>query len=231
MTDRRFNEEEVAAIFQRATETQHTPQRQLPSGDGLTLAELQEIGRQADIAPEMVAQAAASLGQAGSATSRRLLGVPVGIERTIELDRALSNEEWERLVVDLRETFDARGSVRQDGSLREWTNGNLQVLVEPTANGQRIRLRTVKGDALALMRTGKVMIGIAAVTAIAAVFGGPSVAQLSWAGEMVFIAAALLGFGAIRVPSWAQLRRKQMEEIAGRLTRGLTPLPSQDSRG
>jgi len=39
MTDRRFNEEEVAAIFKQATEAQQTPQRQLPSGDGLTLAE------------------------------------------------------------------------------------------------------------------------------------------------------------------------------------------------
>jgi hypothetical protein len=30
MTDRRFNEEEVAAIFKQATEAQQTPQRQLP---------------------------------------------------------------------------------------------------------------------------------------------------------------------------------------------------------
>ena len=60
MSDRRFNEEEVAAIFQQATgdEAQHAPQRQLPSGEGLTLAELQEIGRQVGIPPELVVQAA-----------------------------------------------------------------------------------------------------------------------------------------------------------------------------
>ncbi|MEX2153276.1 MAG: hypothetical protein WD825_08045 [Gemmatimonadaceae bacterium] len=45
MTERRFNEAEVAAIFERATEAQQTGQRQLPSGEGMTLAQLQEIGR------------------------------------------------------------------------------------------------------------------------------------------------------------------------------------------
>src|SRR5471030_619631 len=151
MTDRRFNEEEVAAIFKQATESQQTPQRQLPSGEGLTLAELQEIGRQVGIAPELVVQAASSLSQAGSPTSRRFLGLPIGVARTIELDRKLTEDEWERLVVDLRETFDARGTVRQDGSFRQWTNGNLQALLEPTPTGQRIRLRTVKANARALM--------------------------------------------------------------------------------
>ena len=43
MSDRRFNEEEVAANFQQATEALPAPQRQLPSGEGLTLAEIQEI--------------------------------------------------------------------------------------------------------------------------------------------------------------------------------------------
>ena len=33
----------------------------------------------------------------------------------------LPQEEWERLVVDLRETFDARGHVTSQGTLRQWT--------------------------------------------------------------------------------------------------------------
>lgn len=228
MTDRRFNEEEVAAIFKQATEAQQTPQRQLPSGEGLTLAELQEIGRQVGIAPELVVQAAASLGQVGSPTSRKFLGLPIAVGRTIDLDRKLSDDEWERLVVDLRETFDARGTVRQEGSLRQWTNGNLQVLLERTANGHRIRLSTVKGDARAWMSGGLVTLGVAAVTALAAVVGVANQHYLTWAVEMAAIAAGQFAIGAIRVPGWARLRRKQMEEISGRLTLGMTSLPSQD---
>jgi hypothetical protein len=217
MSDRRFNEEEVAAIFQLATEAQQTPQRQLPSADGLTLAELQEIGREVGIAPELVVQAAASFGQVGIATSRRFLGLSIGVGRTIELDRKLSEDEWERLVVDLRETFDARGIVRREGSFREWTNGNLQALLEPTANGDRIRLRTVKGDARAWIRGGLVTLGIAAVTAIAGLVGGSNHHYLTWAVEIAVLAAGQFAIGAIGLPGWARLRRKQMAEISGRL--------------
>lgn len=224
MTDRRFNDEEVAAIFQRATEAQQDPERRLPSGesgDGLTLAELQEIGRQVGIAPELVVRAAASVVQVGNPTSRQFLGLPIGVGRTIELDRELSQAEWERLVVDLRETFDARGSTRQEGSFRQWTNGNLQVLVEPTANGHRIRLSTVKANARAWMRGGLVTLGAAVVTAMTAVVGVASHFNLNLAVEIAVIGAGQIAIGAILLPGWARLRRKQMEEISGRLTLAL----------
>ncbi len=87
------------------------------------------------------------LDRAGSPTGRRVLGLPLGVGRTVELGRKLTDEEWDHLVVDLRETFDARGQVRQDGSLRQWTNGNLQALLEPTPTGDRLRLRTMNGNA------------------------------------------------------------------------------------
>jgi DNA-3-methyladenine glycosylase II len=37
----------------------------------------------------------------------------------------LSDDQWDRLVVDLRETFNAAGIVGREGSLRQWRNGNL----------------------------------------------------------------------------------------------------------
>lgn len=211
MTERRFNEAEVAAIFERATEAQQTGQRQLPSGEGMTLAQLQEIGREVGISPELVANAANAVDKVGRPTSRSLLGLPVGVGRTVDLDRRLSDDEWERLVVDLRETFDARGSVRSDGSLRQWTNGNLQALLEPTATGHRVRLRTVKGDAQAFIVGGLGMIGAGV---IAAVFSEGGAAAVS---SFLAMGAGLIGLGALRLPSWARLRRRQMEEIAGRL--------------
>lgn len=142
MTDRRFNEDEVAAIFQQATLEQQPAKHPLPSGEGLTLAELHDIAREIGVAPEIVTRAAASLTHAGTPTARKFLGFPIGVGRTVELDRKLSEDEWDRLVVDARETFDARGTTRQDGSLRQWTNGNLQILLEPIPTGQRIRMRT-----------------------------------------------------------------------------------------
>src|SRR5918999_400027 len=162
MTERRFNEAEVAAILERAAEAQHTGSHQLPSGEGMTLAELQTIGSEVGIDPRLVAQAAHALDRAGRSTSRRFLGLPIGVGRTIDLDRKLTDVEWERLVVDLRDTFDARGTIRQEGSFRQWTNGNLQALLEPTPTGHRLRLRTVKGDAVGWITGGLAMVGISA---------------------------------------------------------------------
>ncbi len=49
MTERRFNEAEVAAIFEHAAEAQQISQYQFPQAEGMTLAELQEIGREVGI--------------------------------------------------------------------------------------------------------------------------------------------------------------------------------------
>jgi hypothetical protein len=220
MTERRFNEAEVAAIFRQASEAQNqTSEGLLPSGEGLTVAELQAIGREVGISSDQITQAAQLIERGGNATSRQFLGFPIGVGQTVDLGRKLSDEEWERLVVDLRETFHARGTLRKDGSLRQWTNGNLQALVEPTEIGDRVRLRTTKGDARSAMAIGLGMFGVStagliAVTMQAATATGGTLTYLSLFAGM---GIGMFGFGALRLPSWARERRRQMSEIAGRL--------------
>jgi hypothetical protein len=218
MTERRFNEAEVAAIFERATEAHQSGRRQLPSGEGMTVGELQEIGREVGIAPELIAQAAQSLDRAGRETSRRLLGLPISVGRTVDLERTLTDNQWDRLVVDLRETFDARGTLRYEGNFRSWTNGNLQALLEPTDGGHRLRLRTTKGDARALMMGGLAMFGFATVAVIAALANGISGAWYGQFAPLGAIGAGMFAIGALRLPGWARLRQRQMEEVAGRLS-------------
>ena len=229
MSERRFDEDEVAEIFDRATQAQHAGQRQLPSGEGMTLGELQDIAREVGIDPQQVARAAASLVQAGRPTSRRFLGLPIGVGRVVELDRRLTDDEWERVVVDLRETFDARGRMRSEGSFRQWTNGNLQALLEPTATGHRVRLRTVKGDAMGWIGGGLGLFGIGTMMLVAALVRGATgdAGMLSSLGLMISAGAAMFGLGAIRLPGWARTRRRQMEELAARLSMlARSPSPS-----
>jgi hypothetical protein len=145
-------------------------------------------------------------------TQRTFLGLPIGVARTIELDRRLAEEEWERLVVHAREVFHARGVVRGEGSLRQWTNGNLHMLLEPTAAGHRLRFGTYNGGARASISAGLASLG-AAVLTLVSVSGAlshavPGVAILGLAG------LGLIANGALRLPSWARLRARQMEELA-----------------
>ncbi len=217
MAERRYTDEEVAAIFSAAAELPQTRPLPAPRDEGLTLTDLQDIGREVGIAPEAVARAARSLDVRGRAASHRLLGLPIGVERTVELGRRLTDAEWEHLIVDLREVFNARGTVRSQGSLRQWTNGNLQALLEPTPTGDRLRLQTVKGSARAWMGAGGLAAGVGGAVAIAGAAAGqlghsvPGIAFLLVTGLGMFAA------GALQLPGWARARRGQMEEIAARL--------------
>ncbi len=228
MTERRYSEEEVADIFERAAQAQQTARRQLSPGEGMTLADLQEIGRDVGIPAELVAQAASSMDLGGRPASRTFLGLPIGVGRTIDLDGRLSEEEWERLVVDLRETFDARGTVKYDGPFRQWTNGNLQALLEPTATGHRLRLRTVKGDARASMTAGLATLGVAAALLIASAVGVPFSNASSLVGFLSAMGLGMFGIGALRLPGWARLRRRQMEAVAARLALAVGSQPPDD---
>ncbi|MEO5568795.1 MAG: hypothetical protein ABIR92_09895 [Gemmatimonadaceae bacterium] len=217
MPERRFSEAEVAAIFQRATEAP-TPQRSaLVSSEGMSLAQLQEIGREVGIAPEAVAHAAQTLNDTGAPTDRRFIGFPIGVGRSVELDRKISEQEWEQIVVDLRQTFDARGRLKQEGGFRQWTNGNLQALLEPTPTGTRLRLKTYNANARAFMVAGLVFAGFGAAPLIATIAAG--VTDIRWTSmvEMGVIGAALFAFGSLRLPGWARLRQRQMGEVFTRV--------------
>jgi hypothetical protein len=225
MAERRYTEDEVAAIIRAAAEQQQASLgAPAATGDvgssttpveGMTLAQIHEIGREVGIPAELVTRAAGALERKGRATERRLFGLPIGVGRTVPLQRRLSDEEWNQLVVDLRQTFDARGRLKEEGSFRQWTNGNLQALLEPTPTGHQLRLKTMKGDSSALITGGLAMLTVSAGIAIAAAFGG---ASLDSAATLAVAGLAAFGFGAIRLPGWARRRRQQMEEIAARLT-------------
>lgn len=219
MTDeRKYKDEEVREIFDLAARGDHVGRPALSDEGGLTLSQLQEVGREVGMEPERVAEAAFAID-----TRRELLprgtymGVPTSVGRIVDLPRALTDREWEVLVGDLRETFGAKGKVMSRGGVREWTNGNLHAFVEPTATGHRLRLRTHKGNAKALIVAGTM--GLILGVLLTAFF---FLEQLGRASLVLPVLMAVLGSGvlassAFRLPRWAQEREGQMEYIAGRV--------------
>ena len=218
MPERRFSDEETAAIFRVAAEGTDTNADAPSRLEGMSLVELQAIGREVGLAPDALARAAQLVEIRRGARTRRLLGLPIGVERRVNLGRKLSDEEWEHLVVELREVFHARGKTTAEGSLRQWTNGNLYVLLEPTPEGQRLRLGSVHGAAATSIRLGIVSLSVAAVLGVASFFGG----DVGAASALLGGGLALLANGALRVPVWARLRGRQMEDLALRLAPAAT---------
>jgi len=153
------------------------------------------------------------------------MGLPIGVGQTVEFDRPLSDSDWEALVADLRTTFAARGAVRYDGPFRQWTNGNLQALVEPTPTGHRLRLQTVHGAARAMMTSG----GIATAGTVALLIGVGASGGLgdpravAGLGVMALMGLGMIAAGAVRVSGWARRRKAQIEGVIARLKTSAEP--------
>ncbi|HEY8795749.1 MAG TPA: hypothetical protein VIM15_12460 [Gemmatimonadaceae bacterium] len=217
MTDRRYDDDEVAEVFRKAAEGPQSLPRQAARNEGMTLAELQDIGREVGISPEAVEGAARSLELRPRGAVRQFLGLPIGVGRTIALDRRLSEAEWERLVVELREVFHARGTVSSNGSFRQWTNGNLQALLEPMGNGHRLRLTTTRGASIFSLRVGAAMLGLGGIMSIAAAIGGNLSGSLPGVAILSLFGIGAIANGALPLPGWARLRARQMEEVTSQL--------------
>ena len=218
MNERRYKEEEVRKIFGLAARGSSSDRRTISSADGLTLAEIQGIGREVGLEPAAVAHAAAVFdAQTLRARRRKSLGMPIEVGRVVPLPRALSDHEWEQLVTELRATFGARGTIRSEGNLREWFIGNLHACVEPAEGGYRLRMGTIKGDARGVNAMGATGILTSAIVAGSLAVSGGLVE-----GIFVPVIFSAFGIGAfianmVRLPRWAQQREQQMEHIARKI--------------
>ncbi len=217
MSERRYTQDEVEAIFQRAAEAQQAVPLLRNPDEGMTLSQLQEIGREVGISPDQISAAAGSLQRTGHQTKRTLLGLPIGVGRIVDLDRKLSDSEWERLVVELRDVFDAKGRLKQEGNFRQWSNGNLQALLEPMGDRHRLRLRTFKANARAYIAFGVALVAASLLVLVAnAAKGQPFEMSKFWL--TLLMGGGLFGIGAAMIPAWARERQRQMREIAERVS-------------
>ena len=222
--ERRYHQEEIAAIFKQAAEVQEAAQRKLSPREGLTLAELQQIGQAAGITPAFIAHAAAVVDQTGPAlASATYLGLPISVARSVDLPGPFSEADWEQLVVDLRHTFQATGEIRRDGSLRQWKNGNLQALIEPTDSGHRLVLRTRKGNAPPALLTGLAMLvlGLTMILTMGFSRGFRLVDDTFIATLFAVLGLGIGGNTFLRLPRWVEERGQQMEAIAARVMQRL----------
>jgi hypothetical protein len=214
---RRYREEEVSEIFALATASGDASPPALADQEGLTLEELQEVGREVGVAPERVARAAAVLDTRSETLPRRtLLGSPVSVGRVVELPRAATDREWQFLVAELRETFGAKGEVTSYSDIREWTNGNLHAVLEQTEAGHRLRLGTTKGNAREVIAIGAAGLFMALILVIAMVSKGKTGLELLFPALFASEGVGALAFNYLRLPRWADERERQMEHIASR---------------
>lgn len=218
--DRRYSEKEIAAIFEHAASAQRAAQDHPSARDGLTLDELQAIGAEVGISPEFVRRAASDLDDhVPEPVAETILGIPASVSHTVEIPGPFGDDDWDRLVVDLRQTFQARGEITLDGRIREWRNGNLFASVEPTESGVRLRLGSRKLEPRYAITAG---IGWFVFILLVALLKF-SQNDFSIDPKILFTLVlalgglGLAGYSAAWLRDWAPTRKAQMEGIAQRV--------------
>ena len=228
--ERRYNEDEISSIFANAAQRGQVPAT-TRAGSGLTLAELQQIGREVGLSDAAVAQAAARLDHPAvvwrqpATVTRRHFWLPVEAGKAVELPRGLTDEEWHQLVADLQTTFEARGRVIQSGTTREWHSSSARAVLQRSGNGERFGLHTTRRQGIIMLWTAVVSFNVAAVSFFVAAAGLST--DVNYLRTSIF--AALAGVGIVastarRLRAWARLARQQVDGVIARLFSTLTLL-------
>ena len=180
---RRYGDREVARILERATELQRA-EPGVGDPEGLTLAELTEIAREAGIDPAILRRAAAEVAiRRGPATwQTRLAGAPWVIRLEQELPGELAPERFDAIVPLIQQATDGQGTASAVGRTLTWSsqadNNSTQQQVLITSADGRTLIRWEErftGAAIGLFAGlvggGGVGIGLGAGTGIAASVG------------------------------------------------------------
>lgn len=228
---RTFSEQEARDVFARAARDQQAAQTAADPSAGLTLDELQEIGRASGLDPAFVAAAARAVA-VGVPESRRddWLGVPLSVAHTALLPDPPSDDLWEPLVADARRTFGARGRVETVGRLREWRNGNLVLALGPAGEGSQAHFQTRRPDGLVPVVSGAAVAVLSLVALLTSLASGGDAVALTIAVLLAVLAAGLGGGGLAAQRRWSATRAGQMRDVAERArTRARTPDTATDA--
>jgi hypothetical protein len=187
--ERRYTEEELALILNRAAERQEGMQ---PSAPRYTLAEIQEIAAGAGIAPEHVVGVAATIRDARAQRGGGVLGAPERFRFEESIDGEIADDVVGELLDAARRELGVQGSVTEALGSIEWKGrdalGTTFVTVTRRGGRTTIGVLCARTDAAGVTWTlggfGAIAGSAALATALIAGAGitGPVAAALAIAG-------------------------------------------------
>lgn len=221
--ERRYTEQEIASIFKQASEDQQAAAH-LAAHEGLTLSEMEAIGRDAGIRPEFIARAAAAMNKKVAAPAPdKALGLPVSVSRIVDVAGEFTDASWQQLVTDLHDVFGVTGRVSQNGAMRIWEHDRMEVTVEPSGNGYRIRMRSMHDLYMSGLYGGLMLLvmGLFFLLVVASK-GDLLTAKGIFVSMFSVVGTGAMGLSATRLRHWRKTQEKNMDTIVSRLGTGAT---------
>jgi hypothetical protein len=227
--ERKYQDHEIRQILDLAIGQEDGPAQSLPAADGLTLSQLQEVGREVGLSPDRITHAVAAFEGRGEAVRRgKALGMTTSVGRVVPLPRNLSDREWDLLITELRTILGVNGVATAHGSFREWSHGTVHAFIEPTETGYQLRMANASAAVGGVILGGFIM---AFAALIFVVLLGKTNPGFKFAVPAFFglLGAGLAAGSAMLLPKWVRNQEKWMEHIGRRAVSLLTsPKPSDD---
>lgn len=166
MTERRYDEEEVALILRNAIDPAYRGPSE--SSHGLTLAEVKEIAAEVGIDAKVVETAANTLEIRSSRTAHPLLGAPMTYQYEQWVEGRISAEDYADLMLAIRRVMQRHGIVNTDRGELDWRAqgglGGRYVTVRPSGDRTLVRVMgNFRDGALGLFMGAGTMSGIVAL--------------------------------------------------------------------
>ena len=201
--ERRYTEEELALILNRAAERQEGVQSSAPR---YSLADIQEIASGAGIAPEHVANVAAALGDA-RAPDGGALGAPVRFRFEESIEGEVADDVVGELFDVVRRTLGQQGEVSEALGSVDWKAqdafGSNYVSVARRGGRTTIAVLSVRSDTAAVAWTAG---GTGAFLGSLGI-GSALVSTVGLAGPLAAIAGVALASGGAWLSTRAAWRR------------------------
>lgn len=153
---RRYTEQEVALIIRQASELQQA-ESAAETRAGMSLAELEEIAREAGIDAHLVRRAASNLdARVSDERSSIFLGAPSGIRLERSATGELSPDDYEGVVSEIQRTLGEMGTASTLGRTLQWMSApvgrrrpdfrSIQVTIAPRNGRTAIRVEEPLGS-------------------------------------------------------------------------------------
>lgn len=231
---RSYNEKEIGALIQRATEL-HEEARGNAAG-GLTLKEIEHIAAELGLPPEYLRKAALELkGRPDPDAKFSLWGRPFVIGQARVVDGTMSEEQWGEIVSELRSSAGGAGHVSEIGKAREWFRSIGEG--DGGFNFSKTRVSVRPGDEETSIRIQKHFGGTAVVAYVAAVALGVIAFGFFLSEGFSDLTSLIIGFGLglsslalvrTSIALWARRQKDRLRKLADALA-GMLSAPSSDT--
>ncbi len=222
--ERRYQDHEIRQILDLAIDEGDAPAESLPVIDGLTLRELQEVGREVGLPEGRITQAVAAFEAHGISVPRgTTLGLPTSVGSIVALPRSPSEREWELLIAELRTTFGGKGVATSYGGLREWSQGTVHAFVEPTETGHRLRLADSRMTAVGGIGLGGFFLAFALLILVVLLGKDDPGVRFAVPAFFSLIGGSLIAGSVVALPRWAREQENRMAHISSRAVSLLAP--------